>query len=256
MVGYARGWSGKARWGIALGVLLLAGPLVAKSSEASIPFANHGGIRDWRADGSKGMWIEAASGHWFYASFSSQCTTLPFAIGVNFVPEPSGVLSRWSSIRLAHDERCFFRTLQPSDAPPKKRELVKPDPSLGRPVKPTPGATSQVPAGSALDLASPAIGELLLSAPLQVFVESGNEPPAAAAMPEIVVEASVSAPPPSPAPDTPCGLASIAWSLAHPADAWRALAPLPEFSDADACSTAAAVVEQVPEALAPVRWYQ
>jgi hypothetical protein len=134
MVGYGTAWIRNARWSAALGVLLLAAALAAaaapalaaKTSEVSIPFANHGGIRDWRADGSKGMWIQAASGRWFYTSFSSQCTTLPFALGVKFIPEPSGDLSRWSSIRLAHNERCFFRTLQPSDAPPQKAAPDKP----------------------------------------------------------------------------------------------------------------------------------
>jgi hypothetical protein len=117
-----------ARQNCVLAVLLLAAPLATvagpapetKSVEASIPFANQGGIRDWRADGTKGMWLEAAGGHWYYASFSSQCTSLPFATGVRFVPEPSGVLSRWSSIRLSHNERCFFRNLQRSERPPKK----------------------------------------------------------------------------------------------------------------------------------------
>jgi hypothetical protein len=111
-----------------LAIALLLAPLAAaagpepatKSPEASIPFANQGGIRDWRADGSRGMWLETNGGHWYYASFSSQCTALPVASDVRFVAEPSGVLSRWSSIRLEHNERCFFRTLQRSDRPPRR----------------------------------------------------------------------------------------------------------------------------------------
>jgi hypothetical protein len=127
MVGRRIGRKHGARQSCVLAVLLLAAPLAmaagpapaAKSMEASIPFANQGGIRDWRADGTKGMWLEALGGHWYYATFSSQCTALPFTTGVRFVPEPSGVLSRWSSIRLSHNERCFFRNLQHSDRPPK-----------------------------------------------------------------------------------------------------------------------------------------
>jgi hypothetical protein len=117
MGGRGKDWVRNAR-GAALAILLFAPALTSFAGEVSIPFVNDGGIRDWHADGSKGMWLEAASGRWFYASFSSQCTTLQSAIGVKFVPESSGVLSRWSSIRLNHDERCFFRTLQPSNAPP------------------------------------------------------------------------------------------------------------------------------------------
>jgi hypothetical protein len=181
MVGNGKDWIRNARWAIALNVLFLAAPLGAfagSAPEASIPFANHGGIRDWRADGSRGMWIEAASNQWFYASFSSQCTTLPAAIGLKFVPEPSGALSRWSSIRLEHNERCFFRTLQPSDAPPKKLEPAKPAISPGPPDKRMPGSISPavstaMPADlpMALNLTSAAIQELMLSAPLQVMVD-------------------------------------------------------------------------------------
>lgn len=91
----------------------------AKNAENSIPFAEHGGIRDWQANGSKGLWIQAADGRWYYASFSSPCVDLPFAHRIHFVAEPNGDLSRWSSIRLAQSGRCFFRNLQQSAGPPK-----------------------------------------------------------------------------------------------------------------------------------------
>jgi hypothetical protein len=146
MVGYARRSIRAALRAAAVGVLLstslgaAAAPAPGTNTEASIPSANQGGIRDWRADGAKGMWIQAASGGWFYASFSSQCTTLPLALEVRFIPEPSGALSRWSSIRLEHDVRCFFRTLQPSDAPPRQQKdaPTKPEAAPGTPGNPTP----------------------------------------------------------------------------------------------------------------------
>jgi hypothetical protein len=116
----------------------LAVPTVlAEAPESSIPFADRGGIRNWQADGSKGVWIQATGGKWYYASFSSPCNGLPFSEGLRFVPEPTGDLSRWSSIRLAHAERCFFRSLQPSDGPPKQADPSKqppgqhPSPSTG-----------------------------------------------------------------------------------------------------------------------------
>ena len=123
MVGRENNWMRNAL-GAVLSLLLLAAT-AATAGEVSIPFANNGGIRDWRADGTKGMWIEEAGGHWFYASFSSQCPTLQSAMGVKFVPEPGGALSRWSSIRLQHDERCFFRNLQPSNAPMNPTRLQR-----------------------------------------------------------------------------------------------------------------------------------
>ena len=135
MVGREKNWMRNAR-GTVLSVLLLAAT-AATAGEVSIPFANSGGIHDWRADGAQGMWIEEAGGRWFYAGFSSQCPTLRSAMGVKFVPEPSGTLSRWSSIRLQHDQRCFFRTLQPSNAPPDKAAPRKPATESNTPAKVT-----------------------------------------------------------------------------------------------------------------------
>jgi hypothetical protein len=43
-----------------------ASPATA-STYVSIPFADHGGIRDWRADGDRSMWIEGRNGQWYYA---------------------------------------------------------------------------------------------------------------------------------------------------------------------------------------------
>jgi len=110
---------------------MAASPVPAEASESSIPFANRGGIRNWQADGSKGVWIQATGGKWYYASFSSPCNGLPFSEGLRFVPEPTGDLSRWSSIRLAHAERCFFRSLQPSNGPPKKNDPSRQQASPG-----------------------------------------------------------------------------------------------------------------------------
>ena len=73
----------------------------------------------------------AANGRWYYASFSSQCTTLPVVSGISFVPDRSGTLSRWSSIRLDHDRSMLLPLAAASDAPPKKGETDKPAASPG-----------------------------------------------------------------------------------------------------------------------------
>ena len=205
MVGHAKSWIRETVGGAAIGALLLVAPLTGNAAtvppagfaEASIPFANHSGVRDWRADGSKGMWILAANSRWYYASFSSQCTTLPVASGISFVPDRSGILSRWSSIRLDHDDRCFFRSLQPSDAPPKKRETDKPAASPGTTAKATLGGNPKQPASFRLD------------------------PTYEVALPEVVVEAKATTELPSDSSASSCGLAALTESIAHPASAWR-----------------------------------
>lgn len=125
MVGLVGNAIPPAALGMSLLCSLAVPPALAKAPEYSIPFADRGGIRNWQADGSKGVWIQAAGGKWYYAGFSSPCNSLPVSQGIRFLPGPTGDLSRWSSIRLGHEERCFFRSLQPSDGPPKKIESSK-----------------------------------------------------------------------------------------------------------------------------------
>jgi hypothetical protein len=239
MVGYAKSWIREIVAGAALGTLLLVAPLTGNAatvppagfSEVSIPFANRNGVRDWRADGSKGMWILAANSRWYYASFSSECTALPVAIGISFVPDRSGTLSRWSSIRLDHNDRCFFRSLQPSYAPPRDGETDKPAAS--------PDTTDKVALGSNPKQQA----SLRLDSPHEV------------ALPEVVVEAkALTEQSDSGAP--PCGLAALTESIAHPASAWRVIAPVSQDSDPNSCLRALAYLNRVPDALASVRWYQ
>jgi hypothetical protein len=232
MVGHAKSWIRETVAGAVIGTLLLVAPLAGNAatvpragfSEASIPYANHNGVRDWRADGSKGMWILAANGRWYYASFSSECTTLPVVLEISFVPDRSGTLSRWSSIRLDHNDRCFFRSLQPSHAPPAA----------------SPGTTEKAALGS--NQKRPA--SLRLDSPDEV------------ALPEVVVEAKATTELLSDSSAPSCGLAGVAESIAHPASAWRVIAPLPQDSDPNSCLRAMAYLNRVPDALASVRWYQ
>jgi hypothetical protein len=115
--------------------LLMTVPRLANTAEPRanttelkyfIPFADHGGISDWRADGTKGLWIRSINGSWYYATFMGVCSQLPFiADRLRFIAEPGGELDRWSSIQLAHGGRCYFNSFQASDGPPKQHKAVK-----------------------------------------------------------------------------------------------------------------------------------
>ena len=85
--------------------------------EPSIPFANHGGIYDWRANGMKGIWVQGADHQWYYGTFVGTCFGLNTAQRVGFVPEVTGEFSRWSSIIVPHENRCQLATFEPSVAP-------------------------------------------------------------------------------------------------------------------------------------------
>lgn len=104
-----------------------------------------------------------------------------------------------------------------------------------------------------LDLIPARTHQLLLATPFQVLVS--DEQLNATPTPEITVLAPKVLLP-QPAADPPCGLAGIAWSVAHPAGIWREVAPLHAVSNTEACLTSAAAVEHLPDALAPVQWYQ
>lgn len=104
----------------ALTMAMAAGAAAARSSNAYIPFANHGGIRDWRADGNKGIWVQASSRAWYYAQFSFPCNNLNFVDAVRFNTEPGGELNRWSSVRVRHGGVCYFKNFEPSDGPAPK----------------------------------------------------------------------------------------------------------------------------------------
>jgi len=161
---------------LALGMSLIAPLALAKAPEYSIPFADRGGIRNWQADGSKGVWIQATGGKWYYAGFSSPCSSLPFSEGIRFLPDPTGDLSRWSSIRLAHAERCFFRSLQPSAGPPQRTESPRQIPSSGTQlesnVHASPISNAAPSTFFASDVESPCTG--LVQQPVRAFLHSSQ----------------------------------------------------------------------------------
>src|SRR4029079_15744631 len=80
MVGHAKSWIREIVAGAAFGTLLFLEPVAGNAatvppagfSEVSIPYANHDGVRDWRADGSKGMWILAENRGWYKEHVSSE----------------------------------------------------------------------------------------------------------------------------------------------------------------------------------------
>jgi hypothetical protein len=100
-------------------ILATAGAIPAVADElaapapaaAQIPFANHGGIWDWKADGKDAILIKSRDRHYYRATFMAPCFELPFAEHVGFVTDPRDVLDRFDSIVVDHD-RCYFNSFQ------------------------------------------------------------------------------------------------------------------------------------------------
>ena len=90
----------------------------SRPGDASIPFADHGGINDWRADKTRGIWVQSTSRKWFYGTFMIPCTGLDQSEAVGFVTSPSGDLDHWSYIVIRGTVPCHFASFTTSEAPP------------------------------------------------------------------------------------------------------------------------------------------
>ena len=93
-------------------------------TNVSIPFANHGGIRDWQADKDRGLWVQDIHRKWFYATLMSPCIGLNFANTIGFDTQPMGTFDKWSAILVPRWGRCNVTTLVPSDGPPRKQKVA------------------------------------------------------------------------------------------------------------------------------------
>lgn len=95
-------------------------------AEASIPFADHGGIYDWRADRDRGLWVQDNRRNWYYAKVMGPCIGLDFATAVGFVTNPPGTFDRFSKIIVPREGTCQLSSFVQSDGPPKKVAREKP----------------------------------------------------------------------------------------------------------------------------------
>lgn len=120
----------------------------AKPEDASIPFASHGGIRDWRADGDRGIWVQDIHNKWYYARFMSPCIGLQFAEAVRFKTGPAGELDRWGAVRARNTGNCVFTSFVRSDGPPKKagKKPQAGEAAPATPAAPAPTAPAKPPA--------------------------------------------------------------------------------------------------------------
>jgi hypothetical protein len=94
------------------------------TSKAEIPFADLGGIRNWRAEGNRAIDIESARGEWFHATFAAPCDGLQFRDTVAFVTAGPNVLDRFGSVIVRGGERCYFETFERMPAAP---DIEEPD---------------------------------------------------------------------------------------------------------------------------------
>jgi hypothetical protein len=87
--------------------------------QASIPFVNHNGIRDWRAADSRTLYVQDQRRQWYRATLFAPCVDLPFAQTIGFETRGIDRFDRFSSIRV-RGERCSVSSLELSAPPPPK----------------------------------------------------------------------------------------------------------------------------------------
>ncbi|MBT2188135.1 DUF6491 family protein [Sphingobium nicotianae] len=88
-------------------------------ADASIPFVNHGGVRDWQAAGDNKVYIQASSGKWYLATLATPSPDLAFATAIGFETKGIDRLDRFGSIVVA-GQRYPLASLVESTAPPPK----------------------------------------------------------------------------------------------------------------------------------------
>jgi len=101
-----------------------ATPAASRSVEASIPFANHGGIRNWQVTGRDTLYIQDSSNHWYKASLMGPCLNLPFAETLGFKSNPDGSFDRFSSVFTGH-QQCQLTSLTASAPPVSARKAAR-----------------------------------------------------------------------------------------------------------------------------------
>lgn len=88
-------------------------------AEAQIPFANHGTIDNWQADGRSALYLQGPGRQWYHAELIGPCLDLNYAEAIGIETRGTGSFDRFGSI-IVRGQRCALTSLVKSAPPPKK----------------------------------------------------------------------------------------------------------------------------------------
>jgi hypothetical protein len=94
-------------------------PTPPSPPQASIPFVNHHGIRDWRATDSRTLYVQDSRRQWYRATLFAPCFDLPFTQAIAFETRGLDSFDRFSTLRV-RGQRCALSSVVRSDPPPPK----------------------------------------------------------------------------------------------------------------------------------------
>ncbi len=69
-----------------------------QAAQVTIPFANQGGISDWKVVDDSTLLIQDNHRHWYLAKLQGGAYDLAFAESLGFVTLPSGALGQFSAV--------------------------------------------------------------------------------------------------------------------------------------------------------------
>jgi hypothetical protein len=98
----------------------------AQQEEARIPFANSGGIRDWRTYERDAIYIQGRDRKWYKATLMSPAFDLPFTQAIGFDTGPTDTFDKFSTV-IVRGQRYAVTSLVKVDGPPKKPKKVERD---------------------------------------------------------------------------------------------------------------------------------
>jgi hypothetical protein len=113
-------------------IALLAAAQFTRGDAESAPvsagaaFVDHAAMRNWKADGEHGLWIQAGNARWFYTHLARVCHGLSSTNSLAFETSTLGRIDRTSVLVMPEGAKCPVQSLSPSGAPP--RALVEPAP--------------------------------------------------------------------------------------------------------------------------------
>lgn len=121
-----------------------------RGPQVAIPFADHGGIRDWRAIDRNTLLVEGTGNRWYRVELFAPCFDLPFADRVGFKSNVTGEFDRFSTV-IVRGQPCAVQSVTATAAPPKR---LKKGADAEAAAKPADAATK--PSDTAKDVGSTA----------------------------------------------------------------------------------------------------
>jgi hypothetical protein len=88
---------------------------------AAAAFITRTDMRDWLADGERGLWIQMASLKWFYARLTGRCPSLDSTNSLAFDTRASSNMHRMASMVVPGRGPCLVQSFAPSTGPAKDR---------------------------------------------------------------------------------------------------------------------------------------